>query len=156
MAATQNCYFLRAAVLKHKEVNLQNCSLLSLWVKAWSVRLSEEHTASTWEEGAVDSIWPEKEGITGGWIRLQDKEFQNLYYTLYQILLRGWNQKIRGTGYMERWEVDIIFVRKPEGKRPVRRPSHRWEGFFKLKFKEEGSRCGLNSPHSLATSFWLR
>jgi hypothetical protein len=42
-----------------------------------------------------------------------------------------------------------IIVIKPEGKRPLRRSSHRWKSNIKTEFKEIGYECGLCSTHSV-------
>jgi hypothetical protein len=34
--------------------------------------------------------------------------------------------------------VYVVFVRKPEGKRPIGRPKHRWEGNIKMDLQEMG------------------
>jgi hypothetical protein len=39
-----------------------------------------------------------------------------------------------------------VFVRKPEGTRPLRRPRHRWEDNIKMEIKEIGCEgVGLNA-----------
>jgi hypothetical protein len=54
---------------------------------------------------------------------------------------------MRWMGCVEHMEdmrnVYKILVGKPEGKRLLRRPRHRWEGNIKINIKELG--CGLNS-----------
>ena len=44
---------------------------------------------------------------------------------------------------MEEWRgVHKVLVGKPEGKRPLRRPRHRWEDNIKLDLEEVGKGCG--------------
>ena len=38
--------------------------------------------------------------------------------------------------------VHRVLVGKPEGKRPLGRPRHRWEDNIKMDFKEVGEGCG--------------
>ena len=43
------------------------------------------------------------------------------------------------------WEgrgVHRVMVGKPEGKRPLGRPRHRWEDDIKMDLKEVGGGCG--------------
>jgi len=40
----------------------------------------------------------------------------------------------------ERRDVYRVIMGKPEGKRPLRRPRHRWEGSMKMDLQEVG--CG--------------
>ena len=35
-----------------------------------------------------------------------------------------------------------VLVGKPEGKRPLERPRHRWEGNIKMDLQEVGGGCG--------------
>jgi hypothetical protein len=35
--------------------------------------------------------------------------------------------------------IHRIFVEKPEGNRPLRRPTHKWEGNIKMNLREIGS-----------------
>jgi hypothetical protein len=48
---------------------------------------------------------------------------------------------------VERRGVYRVLVRKPEGKRPLRRPRHRWEGNIRMDLQEVGMGTGLG---------WLR
>jgi hypothetical protein len=38
-----------------------------------------------------------------------------------------------------------LLVGKPEGKRPLRRPRHRWKDNIKMDLREIGFGCGLDS-----------
>ena len=38
----------------------------------------------------------------------------------------------------ERIGVSVVLVGNPEGKRPLRRPMHRWEDNIKMDFEEVG------------------
>jgi len=42
--------------------------------------------------------------------------------------------------YGERRDICMVFVGKPEGKRPLGRPRRRWEGNIKIDLQEVG--CG--------------
>ena len=51
--------------------------------------------------------------------------------------------------YGERRGVYRVLVRKPEGKRPLWRPRHRWEDNIKMDLQEDGRSHGL-------VLMWLR
>jgi hypothetical protein len=38
--------------------------------------------------------------------------------------------------------VHMVLVGKPEGKRPLGRPTHRWEANIKMHLQEVGGGCG--------------
>ena len=42
----------------------------------------------------------------------------------------------------ERRCVHRVLVRKPEGKKPLGRPRHRWEDNIKMDLQEMGGGCG--------------
>ena len=46
-----------------------------------------------------------------------------------------WRVWVEGRG------VHRVLVGKPEGKRPLRRPRHRWEDDIKMDFQEVGGGC---------------
>jgi hypothetical protein len=44
-------------------------------------------------------------------------------------------------------KVYNVLVGKPEGKRPLERPRHRWEDAIKMDLREVGwGGCGVDSP----------
>ena len=54
--------------------------------------------------------------------------------------------RMRCAGHMARMEegrgVHKVLVGKPEGKRPLGRPGHRWEDNIKMDLQEMGRSCG--------------
>jgi hypothetical protein len=75
-----------------------------------------------------------------GWRTLHNKKLHNLYAS--QNIRVNKSRKMRWTGHVaymgEMRNAYKVLVRKPEGKRPLRRPGHRWE--------ENIRRCGLDAP----------
>jgi hypothetical protein len=58
----------------------------------------------------------------------------------HRILLGGSNQgELDGQGMWHAWEGGEKRVGKPEGKRPLERPRHRWEDVIKMDLREFGS-----------------
>jgi hypothetical protein len=48
----------------------------------------------------------------------------------------------------EKRKVYKVLVRKPGGKRPLRRPRRRWENGIRMDLRETGWGCGLDSTGS--------
>jgi hypothetical protein len=78
---------------------------------------------------------PKREEVTGDWRKLHSEVVHNLYCSP--------NIVMASKSRTERWEGHIarigemrntykILIEKPEGKRPLQRPRHRWEGFIKM------------------------
>ena len=76
-----------------------------------------------------------RDKVTGEWRRLQNEELNDLYCLpniIRVIRSRGmrWVGRVACMG--ARRDVYRILVGKPEGKRPLGRPSHRWEDNIKM------------------------
>jgi hypothetical protein len=67
---------------------------------------------------------PKRDGVTGGWTKLH-----NLYSSPSIIRIIK-SRRMRWAGHVarmgEKMNVYRLLVRKPEGKRPLRRPRRRW------------------------------
>jgi hypothetical protein len=90
--------------------------------------------------------------VTGQWRKLHNGELHNLYSSADIIRLIKSSRK-RWAGNVARMgegrNVYRVLVRKPEGKRPLERPKHRWEGVIKMDPREIGwGVCGVDSPGS--------
>jgi hypothetical protein len=72
---------------------------------------------------------PKRDVVTGGWRKLHNEELHNLYSSPSIIRIMK-SRRMRWAGHVARmWEkrnVYRLLVRKPEGKRPLRRPRCRW------------------------------
>jgi hypothetical protein len=77
------------------------------------------------------------------WIKFYNAELNDLYSspTIVRVIK---NIRMRWAGHVarlgERRGVYRVLVGKPEGKRPVGRPRHRWEDNIKIDVEEVG--CG--------------
>jgi hypothetical protein len=73
--------------------------------------------------------------VTGGFRKLHNEELHNLY-SLPSIIRMIKSRNMRWAGHVarmgEKRNVYRILVGKPEGKRPLGRPSHRWVDNNKL------------------------
>jgi hypothetical protein len=80
---------------------------------------------------------PKRDEVTGGWRKLQNEVLHNLYsYSSTSIIIvinlsrMRWAGQVAHMGYKR--NAYMIFVGKPEGKRPLGRPRHRWEENIKM------------------------
>ena len=91
--------------------------------------------------------------MTGEWRKLHNEELNDLY-SLPNIVRVVKSRKIGWAGHVARMggekRLYRVMVGKPEGKRPVGRPRHRWEDNIKMEL--QAVRCG----GSWTVSSWLR
>jgi hypothetical protein len=76
--------------------------------------------------------------VTGEWRKLHNQELHDLYppSTLVRVMK---SRKMGWAGYVAHGEERGVFrvlVGKPEGKRPLGRPRHRWEDNIKVDLQE--------------------
>jgi hypothetical protein len=97
-------------------------------------------------------LGPKRDKVTGEWRKLHDKELNTLHSSpniIRQIKSRrmGWAEHVARVG--EQRKLHKIFVGKSEGKRPLGKPSCRWENGVRMDVREIG--LGVWSG-----SVWLR
>jgi hypothetical protein len=82
---------------------------------------------------------PKREEVVGGWRRLHNKEFHDLYASPYIIRVII-SRRMRLEGHVARMgkmrNSYKILVVKPDGKGPHGRPRRRWEDNIKINFGE--------------------
>ena len=82
---------------------------------------------------------PKRDEVTGEWRRLRNEELYALY-CLSNIILVMRSRRLRRTGHVarlgERRGAYKVSVGKPEGKRPLGRPSRRWKDNIKMDPRE--------------------
>ena len=87
---------------------------------------------------------PKRDDVTGEWRKLHNEELSDLYPL--PNIVRVVKSKMRWAGHVARMgdgrEVHRVLVGKPEGKRPLGRPRHRWEDNIKMDLQEVGGGCG--------------
>ena len=79
------------------------------------------------------------------WRKLHNEELSDLY-SLPKIVQVVKSRRMRWTEHVARMGegrgVHRVLVGKPEGKRPLGRPRHRWEDNIKMDLQEVGGGCG--------------
>jgi hypothetical protein len=102
----------------------------------------EEHRLRVFENRVLRRMSGHKrEEVVGGWKSLLNEELHNVCTSpniIRVIKLRGmrWVGHVVCMGEMS--NAYQILVRKSEGKRPLRRPRHRWEGNIRMDLREIG------------------
>jgi hypothetical protein len=96
---------------------------------------------------------PKRVEVTGEWRKLYNEELNDLYCSpdvvqVIKLKIMRWAghvaQMVEGRG------IYRVVVGKPEGKRPLGRPKHRWEDNIEIDLQEMGCR-GL-----WTVSIWFR
>jgi hypothetical protein len=92
------------------------------------------------ENGVLRGIFgPKRDEVTGEWRKLHNGELHNLYSSP-GIMWHIKSRRMRSAGHVARMgegrNVYMVLVGKPEGKRPLGCPRHRWEDGIKMDLKE--------------------
>ena len=106
--------------------------------------MREEHRLRVFENKVLRKIFgAKKDEITGEWRKLHNAELHALYSSP-NIIRSLKSRRLRWAGHVARMEQSRnayrVLVRKPEGKRPLRRPRRQWEEHIKMDLREVG--CG--------------
>jgi hypothetical protein len=109
--------------------------------EAWSLTLREEHRLRVFENRVVRRIFGLKRDEMIGRRKLHNEELYNLYDSPSIIRMikssrMRWAGHVAGMG--EKRNAYRILMGKPEGKRPLRRPGHRWEDNIRMDLREIG------------------
>jgi hypothetical protein len=80
---------------------------------------------------------PKRDEVTGSWKKLHNKELHKLYSSPF--IIRIMKSRMRWTGHVARMgakrNAHRMLVGKPEGKRPLGRPRHRWVDSIKIELR---------------------
>ena len=85
---------------------------------------------------------PKRDKVTGEWSKLHNKELDDLYSSSNIVRVIK-SRRMRQAGHVAHMEegIGVYRVGKPEGRRPLGRPRHRWEdNIIKMDLQEVG--CG--------------
>jgi hypothetical protein len=84
---------------------------------------------------------PKRDEVTGQWRRLQNEKRNDLYSSPNIIRVIK-SRRMRWAGYVARMGEGRgayrMLVGRPEGRRPLGRPSRRWEDNIKMDLQEVG------------------
>jgi hypothetical protein len=112
--------------------------------ETWPLTLREEHRLRIFENRVLRRIFGSKRGeVKGEWREVNNEELNDLY-CLSNIVRVIKSRSLRWVGHVEhmgeRRGVYRVLVGKHEGKRPLGRPSLRWENTIKMDLHE--MKCG--------------
>jgi len=112
--------------------------------ETWSLTLRDERRLRVFENRMLKRIFvPKRDEVTGEWRKLHNEELNDLYSSPHIVQVTK-SRRIRWVEHVvnmgERRDVYRVLVGKPEGKRPLGRPRHRWEDDIKMDLQEVG--CG--------------
>jgi hypothetical protein len=103
--------------------------------------LGEEHRLRVFENRVLRKIFGPKREEDGSWRKLHNDELRDLY-SLQNIVRVIKSRRMRWAGHVARMGegrcVYRVLVGRPEGKRPLGRPRHRWEDNIKMDLREIG------------------
>jgi hypothetical protein len=104
--------------------------------------LREECRLRVFENKVLRRIFsPKRDEVTGEWRRLHNKELYAVYSSPNIIRVIK-SRRLRWAGHVarmgERRGAYRALVVKPEGRRPLGRPRHRWEDYIKMDLREVG------------------
>jgi len=110
--------------------------------ETWSLTLREERRLRVFENRVLRSVFGSKrDEVTGEWRKLHNEELRD-FYSLPNIVWVVKSSRMRWAGHVARMgegrDVHRVLVGKPEGKRPLGRPRHRWEDNIKMDLREVG------------------
>jgi hypothetical protein len=100
-----------------------------------SLTLREEHRLRVFENRVLRRMFgPKRDEVTGQWRKLHSEELHNLYSSP-DIIRQIKSRRMRWAGNVARMgeerKLYKVLVGKPEGKRPLGRPSRSWEDGIK-------------------------
>jgi hypothetical protein len=110
--------------------------------ETWSLTLREKQRLRVFEHRVLRRIFgPKVDGVTGRWRRLHHEVLHDLYSSPSIIRIIK-SRTVRWVGHVaqmgEKRSMYRLLVGKPEGKRPLGRPRHRWIDNIKMDLLEVG------------------
>jgi hypothetical protein len=104
--------------------------------------IREEHTLRVFENRVLRRILvPKRDEVTGEWRKLHIEEL-HILYSSQNIIRQIKSRRMRWAGHVARMgeerKVYKFLMGKPEGKRPLGRPRHRWEDGIRMDLRKIG------------------
>jgi hypothetical protein len=117
-------------------------------VKLGSLTLREENRLRVFENRALRRIFgPKRDEVTGERRKLHNEELHSLYSSP-DIIKQVKSRRMRWAGRVARMgeerKVYKVWVGKPERRRPLGRPRHRWEDGIRIDLRDIGLGGGVD------------
>ena len=107
--------------------------------KTWSITLREICRLRLFQNWMLRRIFrPERDEITGEWRKLHNEGLNDLYSSPNIQVIKSRRMSWVGCVACMEERRDAYRVEKPEGKRLLGRPRHRWEDNIKMDLQEVG------------------
>jgi hypothetical protein len=125
--------------LKTKKYKTVILPVLLYGCETWFPTLREEHRLRVFENRALRKIFRPKREADGSWRKLHSDELHSPYSSPNVVRVIK-SRRMRWVGHVARVGegrgVYRVLVGRPEGKRPLGRPRHRWEDNIKVDLRE--------------------
>jgi hypothetical protein len=108
--------------------------------ETWSLTLREKHRLRKFENRVLRKIsGPKRDEVTGEWRKLHNEELRVFYSSPSIIrIIKSRRMRWAGARIGEKRNAYILLVGRPEGKRPLGRPRHRWVDNIGMDLGEVG------------------
>jgi hypothetical protein len=109
------------------------------WCETSSLILREGHRLRVFENRVLRRIFGSKrEEVAGGWRRLHNEELHCMYTSpnIIRVIISKRMRRAGASHFGEMRNAYNILVGKPEGKRQIGKPKHRWEDNVRMDLGE--------------------
>jgi hypothetical protein len=140
LAIIQSNTFFFPSLIKNLQIKVYKTVILPVVLygcETWSLTLGEEHRLRVFENRVLRRIFGTTREEDGSWRKLHNGELHSLYSSP-NIVRVVKSRRMRWAGHVARMGERCyrVLVWRPKGKRPLRRPRHRWEDNIKMDIRE--------------------